>query len=94
MEIGNGDGVSDENLGEGHGYVGRDLLAFNNKTWKSVQLTVMIALLLYIRYIKLQSFNNLSSAKHPDEWQEHRYKLPNGSIANYILFFKAKVVQY
>lgn len=32
MEIGNGDRVSDENLAEGLGYVGRDLLVFNNKT--------------------------------------------------------------
>lgn len=65
MEIGNG--VSDENLGEGHGYVRKDLLVFNNKTRKSFQLTLMIALPLYMTLHKLQSFNNLSSAKHPDE---------------------------
>lgn len=41
----------------------------------------MIALLLCKSKLhNLKSFNELSSAKCPDERQEHRYKLPDGSM--------------
>lgn len=88
METGKGDRVSEGNLREGRGYVEWDLLVLNNRTWKCLQLTVTSALLLYMKKLrKSQSFTNLSSAEHPAEWQEHRYKLLSGSIADYILFF-------
>lgn len=57
-----------ENLGEGHRYMGRDLLVFNKRILKSFQFTAMIALILYMNKLhRLQRFNNLSSVKHPHE---------------------------
>lgn len=68
LDDGDWDRVSDENLGEVHRYTGRDLLVFNNRTLKSFQFTAMIALTLYMNKLhRLQSFNNLRSAKNPHE---------------------------
>lgn len=68
LDNGDWDRVSDENIGEGHRSVGRDLLVFNKRTLESFEFAAMIALILYMNKLhRLQSFNNLSSAKHPRE---------------------------